>query len=372
MDPTAEEQVKPEAERFRRLTLLLLLVSLATLLVACGGGNSGGGGNGPGPSPGSCDFRAGGDCTIITGGVTRHYWLHIPSTYKAGVSALVIALHPSRSDGPTFQQNSQLSATADQHGFAIAYPTALQDAQGHTAWNVYFSDATFSGTPPDDVGFIRALINTLQSNLSPDSKQIFVTGFSLGSAMTHRVGVEVSDLVAAIAPYEDTMYGYSPPTLGGTIPNSTKPVSVLMISGSHTSLPDICGYDDSKGNVLASMDDGVSYWTGTSLVMSGTSANACTTFDTNANFCTGKASPSNPNTQTSLDEKKATGCAGGAVVQVYKLWGGTHTWYPPSVVFGSKNCSASSSPPCNPNFDSSTGTELNDIIWNFFASHPKP
>jgi polyhydroxybutyrate depolymerase len=288
------------------------------------------------------------------------------------VSALVIALHPSGSDGPAFQQSSHLNATADQHGFLVAYPTALLDSEGHTAWNGYFSDATFSGTPPDDVGFLRALINTLQANLSPDSKQIFVTGFSLGSLMTHRVGVELSDLVAAIAPYEYSMYGFSPPTLGGTIPNAKMPISVLMIFGSHVALPDICGYDDNKGNVLSSMDDAVAYWTGTRQVMGGISANACSSFDTTADFCSAKASPSNPDTQTPLDEKQAGGCAGGVAVQVYKLWGGTHTWYPPSVIFSNTNCTPTSSPPCNPHFNSSTATDLNDIIWNFFASHPKP
>ena len=348
------------------ICLVFVVFACAVFLVSCGSS-----GSSSLRDPGSCNFQAGGSCTIVVGGVTRQYQLHVPSNFKAG-NALVIALHPSASTGAQFEQASQLSSKADQVGFAVAYPTALLGAQGHTQWNGYFSAAAYTGTPPDDVGFIRALINTLQSSLNPDPKHIFVTGFSLGSMMTHRVGVEISDLVAAIAPYDDNIYGYSPPTPGGTIPDATTPISVLLISGSHTSLPDICGYDDNKGDVLASMDENVAYWTGTTRVMSGTSANACTSFDTTAAFCNGKPSPSNPDTQTTLDEKHATGCAGGATVQVYKLWGGTHVWYPPTVTFSNTNCTSGSNPPCNRYLNSNTGTNLNDIIWTFFAAHPKP
>lgn len=348
---------------------VLLLLAMVTLEIACGGsGRSPSAGS---SASGSCNFQSGGDCTLDVNGVSRQYRLHIPSNYTSG-NPLVIALHPAVSTGPGFEQASQLDLTADQVGFVIAYPTALLGSQGHTVWNGYFSGTAFSGTPPDDSGFIRALIGTLQANLNPDAKKIFVTGFSLGSTMTHRVGVEISDLVAAIAPYEDSLYAYSPPTAGPTLPNAAQPISVLMIAGSHTNLPDICGYNDNQGDVLATMDENFAYWAGTNAVLGGTSANACATLDTTATFCTGPASPANPNTQTTLAEKNATGCAAGATVEAYKLWGGTHAWYPPSIVFSNTNCSATSSPPCNPFFTSTTGTDLNDIIWNFFAAHPKP
>lgn len=352
----------------KRTESLLVCAFLSAWLCCCGSGGSTTANNAS-SSPGSCNFQTGGDCTIVVNGVTRQYVLHRPTTYSPGSSALVIALHGSRSSGSEFEQGSQLDSKSDQVGFAIAYPTALLDSQGHTAWNGYFSDATFSGTPPDDVSFLRALINTLQANIQPDAKKIFITGFSLGALMTHRAAVELSDLVAAAAPYEFTMYGFSPPTLGGTIPNASTPISILMISGTHTSGPNFCGFNDGAGNVLASMDENVQYWTG-GTVLGGHSANSSCSFDTVAPFCNGKPSNNNQSTLTGLDEKNAS-CGGGATVQVYQLHGGQHQWYG-TTTFQTSNCTNTSSPPCNSHFNSTTGTNLNDIIWNFFAGHPKP
>jgi len=340
----------------------IISLAAAVILLSCGGSlqsrnNSGG------PSPGSCDFQAGGSCTLIAGGVTRQYQLFIPSSYKTG-NALVIALHPATGTGAQFEASSQLDSEASQHGFAIAYPTALLGSQAHTVWNGYFSASAFSGTPPDDVGFIRALINNLQFNLHPDPKHIYVTGFSLGSLMTERVGVEISDLVAAIAPYEYNLYGYGAGTANTTVPRTIAPISVLVIDGSHTGLPNICGYQ-LNGNVLASIDNDMSYW-------SGPNANSCSSFDTTASFCTGAFDPvTGEGIQTTLTEKYATSCGQGTVVQAYKLMGGQHGWYG-STIFTNTNCSAASSPPCNTSFNHSTGMNLNDIIWNFFAAHPKP
>ena len=53
--------------------------------------------------------------------------------------------------------------------------------------------------PADDSGFIRALIDRLGTQTGIDQKRIFVTGFSGGGAMAHRVACDLSDRVAAIA-----------------------------------------------------------------------------------------------------------------------------------------------------------------------------
>jgi hypothetical protein len=60
----------------------------------------------------------------------------------------------------------------------------------------------------------------------------------------------------------------------------------------------------------------------------------------------------------------ASRCGANAEGRFYKLVGGTHTWNTiPMNVFGQV--------PFNPNFDGTTGITTRDIIWNFFAAHPK-
>lgn len=72
-----------------------------------------------------------------------------------------------------------------------------------------------------------------------------------------------------------------------------------------------------------------------------------------------------PETPSSLPSKRGTSCRGGAEVVFYQLLGGQHRWYlTPLNVAGSEAY--------NPLFDATTGVTTNDILWNFFAAHPKP
>ena len=52
-------------------------------------------------------------------------------------------------------------------------------------------------------------------------------------------------------------------------------------------------------------------------------------------------------------------------MQYYRIEGGVHQWYTiPMNVVGRT--------PYNPDFNASTGVTTNDILWKFFAGHPKP
>jgi len=51
------------------------------------------------------------------------------------------------------------------------------------------------------VAFILELINRLNTDYAFDQQRIYVTGFSNGASMAFRVGAELADRVAAIAPH---------------------------------------------------------------------------------------------------------------------------------------------------------------------------
>ena len=282
--------------------------------------------------------------TLVFGGITRAYLLHVPATFQAGTSALVIGLHGSNGSGAMFRDRSQLSAKADLEGFAIAYPYALlSPGAGITEWNEFFNN-TFGNNAPDDAGFIRELIVTLQASLAPDPKKIFVTGLSNGGFMTHRVGIQVSDLVAAIGVVEGTVVS---PGLIQNVPSPIGPVSVLILHGDMDQTVLYCGQPN-----VASQEQTFDYWTGPS-------ANRCSTFDTTAVLCDAQGNI------TAVFEKDATGCSGNTEVKFYKLIGGTHMWYTTTM-------NVSGQTPFNPDFNSTTGITTDDILWNFFAAHPKP
>jgi poly(3-hydroxybutyrate) depolymerase len=186
--------------------------------------------------------------------------------------------------------------------------------------------------------------------------------------MASRVGVEQSDLIAAIASYEYPLV-LQQGTGGTSIPNAKSPVAALYIDGDHPSSPDICGFQ--SGSVFqSSVDQDMSYWTSSA-------NNNCSALDTSSNFCTGQYDAQGLGIQTSLTEKRASNCSNGTDVQVYKLIGGAHTYYcsnnsgcSPVVNFNNSVCNSVT--PCNSNLNSTTGTTLNDVIWKFLDSHPKP
>jgi hypothetical protein len=114
-----------------------------------------------------------------------------------------------------------------------------------------------------------------------------------------------------------------------------------------------CPFQDSTvlycgGQAYASQEQSLNYWS---------AANRCSTTDTRAPLCDAQGI-------TSVAEKDASGCAQGTEVKFYKLLGGEHDWYTVPM-------NAPGNSPFNPNFDARSGVTTDDIVWNFFATHPK-
>jgi poly(3-hydroxybutyrate) depolymerase len=292
----------------------------------------------------NCDLSLRGKtqtCTIIVNGVTRQYQVYIPTNIPAAPS-LVIYLHGAHG-GMWEGATNGWTTKAASAGFIAAYPQALPNLSNITSWNLYWN-SSFGSRPPDDVGFIKAVILALEAGVAVDHRKVYVTGFSLGAFMTNRVGVELGDMLAAIAPIAGELWQ----SIGGPLPAEKAPLSVLMINGdADTSVP-YCGMTAPYPE--ATEDDTFNYWQ---------TQNVCKTNST-ALCSSGKP--------TSSSSKLALGCSSSVVVQQYKLIGGIHKWYqvamnvPPGT----------SSQPYNSSFNSKTGLTTDDIIWDFFAAHAKP
>jgi polyhydroxybutyrate depolymerase len=318
----------------------------ATLLLAgsCGSGGAGSSANSPSPC-----FAITGDpsCrTLTVGGTPRAYLIHVPANFQANSSGLVVVLHGSGGSGAQIAGYSQMSQKADQAGFAVAYPYALiASPQAGSEWHNYFDAGIWASPPPDDVAFLRQLVATIQAEIHPDPKKIYFAGFSNGALMAYRIGIEMPDVVAAVGIVEGSLFGFGGNLQG--VPAAAAPVSVLIFHGDNDTVIPYC-----SGPGLASQEITFNYWTQTS-------SNSCTTSNSAAPLCDAQGNIS------SLNEKDATGCRGGVEVKFYRLIGGQHAWYTvPMNVAGQA--------PYNPAFDSTTGIAMNDILWNFFATHAKP
>jgi polyhydroxybutyrate depolymerase len=261
----------------------------------------------------------------------RNYLHYVPSSYDGSKTVpLVIALHGRGGDGQGMRELTNLNQLAEQEGFIVVYPDGYEKS-----W------ADGRGTTPadeagiNDVGFISRLIDRLSSNYKITPEQIYVTGFSNGGYMTHRLACELSEKIAAVALVAANL---SENLAAGCAPKRAVPV--LQISSTADPLTPYDGGDTQGARVL-SAEASVAYWA-------------------SKNGCGDPSSNNLPNTAqdgTLVRVMSYSSCA--ADVQLYTVIGGGHTWpggfqYLPERTIGK----------------TSQDIDASEVIWKFFAEHP--
>jgi polyhydroxybutyrate depolymerase len=142
----------------------------------------------------------------LLSGERRREYLLFPSTQRG--APLVVFLHGTGATAAWADDETGWSHLAERAGFTLAVPEAVRPDPSSPSkfltnpqrWNDG-SPTVGAETPrPDDVAFLAALIDDVQTRAGIDRARVFVTGFSNGAAMTFRVAAELSDRIAAVAP----------------------------------------------------------------------------------------------------------------------------------------------------------------------------
>ena len=143
---------------------------------------------------------------VTPDGRTRTYTLYTPDSYTGAVRVpLVVVYHGTGGTGPGMMTITLMNAVADRYGFLVAYPDGVGSATEPTGWNAGGTDNFASDNHVDDVGFTRLLIADVAKNAKVDAARVYATGFSDGGAFTQRLGFELADQIAAIAPVSGTL-----------------------------------------------------------------------------------------------------------------------------------------------------------------------
>jgi polyhydroxybutyrate depolymerase len=141
-------------------------------------------------------------------GLNRHALVYVPNGMPSDAWPVVLMLHGAGGTGQWMLLETRWDEEAERKKFAVVLPDAtlpqpdmpLQFFKNPQVWN------DGSGLPPaswvhiDDVAFLRALLDELPRYLPIDAARLYVTGFSNGASMAFRLGLELSDRIAAIAP----------------------------------------------------------------------------------------------------------------------------------------------------------------------------
>lgn len=163
--------------------------------------------------------------TLSHQGRERSYVIEAPAAGGAARLPVVIVLHGGGGDAGNAARMTGFSAKAPREGFIVIYPngTARRFSGDRFTWNAGHCCGYAMRHYVDDVGFIRQLIDIAVARDNADPDRIYVTGMSNGALMAHRVGIELSGRIAAVAPVAGGLFGDEKAPAA--------PVSALIING---------------------------------------------------------------------------------------------------------------------------------------------
>jgi polyhydroxybutyrate depolymerase len=277
--------------------------------------------------------------TLTVQGTARTYVLRLPTTPPppAGHKVpLVLVLHGGGGDALNAEALTGFTDKARREGFIVAYP----DGSGRfdrrlLTWNAGHCCGHAMERRVDDVAFIRALIDKLLAEHPVDPRRVYATGISNGAMMSHRLGIELPDRLAAIAPVAGAGFGDEKPP--------GQPVAALMINGGlDASVPAAGGPPGGRFTEA---------WDGTPTQPAAAQA----TFWAKANGCTGPAETSGQGVVARTRYR----CPGGRDVELVLIADHPHAW--PGGQRGSRLAAMPSA-----------AVNATDEIWAFFQAHPKP
>lgn len=253
----------------------------------------------------------------------RDYILRVPKAYDATKRLpLVVVLHGWTSTGASAEAYTHFGDKADQEGFFMVAPNGTGQPQG---WNAGFLDLT-GGPHPDDVGYIASLLDQVEREVGVDPDRIYVVGHSNGAMLAHLLAARLGNRIAAIGAVAGTI---GLPQANGlkTIPAPTAPVSVMLIHGTADKM---VAYDRSSGSFLqgVSAPDSARWWA-------------------RHDVCIPTPLRTSENSGRILIDSYRGG-HGGTEVTLVTIVNGGHDWP-----------------------GRSSGIDVTDRIWRFFAAHPK-
>jgi polyhydroxybutyrate depolymerase len=290
---------------------------------------------------------------VPDGGV-RQAIVHVPESYDGTKPAMLVLNFHGLLEPNTLQEAvSHMTEESDKRGFIVAYPAGLAVGIG-LSWNA----GGCCGNTLDDVGFIRDLVESLESTYCIDPKRIYATGLSNGGMMSYRLACEAADVFAAVAPVAGSNV-FSPCA-------PSRPVPILAFHGTGDQIVPFNGGKDGLVGVLVFPP--VSYSIDLWRHLDGC-PDAPAPDDASAapmpSDSTADGGPSSSlfagSTEVSQKGDSAchawTGCKGGSEVELCTVVNGGHAWPGGEAL---------------PTGKTSTDINATSTIIDFFEKHPMP
>lgn len=252
-------------------------------------------------------------------GSTRAYRTYVPANYDpAKPASLIVVLHGL---GGSMNDAAGMGITgiADTANIILLSPQALDYnnplALIEAAWNSGI-EITIPGfgtyavnADVDDVGFIKAIMDTTKANYSVNNARVYVCGVSMGGFMTQRLACEAADRFAAVASVMGTYAKALPPC---------NPGKILPVAHFHGTNDEVVSYN---GDLLYS---GNSFPVGLSvdsLIAKWVTNNGCNGTPQHDTW------PDSNNDNLYVEHFTYSDVTMKSGVELFKVNGGTHFWY---------------------------------------------
>jgi polyhydroxybutyrate depolymerase len=308
------------------------------------------------PPPGLTAEAAGSQTEIPE---TRTYWVHLPPGYDGKTPLpLVFAFHPRGGTGPRFERITGWSQKADQEKFIVVYP----DASGNPrTWNAGY----LSGQPIErDQIFFRTMLDQLQKDLAIDPKRVYVTGQVSGAMMAYWLAATSSDRIAAVGVVSGAVGVKRWNGETAALPKPKQPISVIAFHGQHNSIvPYKGGSTRFSERHFLSVEDAHEFWGEADTCPAGDPKFEAVLTTAGANLTSEEAKKEIYETehlsQVKVFRETYSPCKDGTEVVFYGLNDGNHKW-PGGVELRYRGLSTPKE------------VKATDLMWEFFAKHPKP
>ncbi|MBK9924120.1 MAG: hypothetical protein IPP66_02410 [Anaerolineales bacterium] len=251
--------------------------------------------------------------TVMVNDVKRSYILHVPSRMDNSQPVpVVFVFHGYSDDAPTIQTMTGFDETADKEGFIVVYPEGVA-----FSWNAGGCCGSAVDRKIDEQAFVRKMLSDLGTIIEVDLKRIYATGFSNGGMLSYRLACEMPDVFAAVGPVAGVL------TFSPCEPQET--VSLIHI---HALDDTIVPFARATFPNFPSTEADITNWA-------------------RLNECAEPAKTekllNNILTHTTYNS-----CKNESAVELYTFETGKHTW-PSKYVW-----------------------DASQVLWDFFAAHPKP
>lgn len=235
---------------------------------------------------------------LTVDGLERTATLYVPDR-PADKMPLLIVLHGhgGRGRGMRALSRSGFDRLANRDGFVVAYPDGID-----RSWN----DGRIVNSGPDDVAFVRALIDRIATDHRIDPQRVYVTGMSNGGFMSLRLAWDLPDRIAAAAAVTAAMPKDVHPTDG-------PPTSVLIMNGTADPLVPYGGGQVARNRgAILSTKDSIDYWV---------ARDRCNPTPTITSL-----PDRSPSDGTSVRTERYVGGTKGTEVLLVTIENGGHTW----------------------------------------------